>query len=83
MEKFNFENNLYFFIFLKKKKKLSYQYTESKLTEICILDSPHLTDEAFRYLSNAKQLRKLKIASNRNLSDNAIKYIAKNCIELK
>lgn len=59
------------------------QFHESKLTEICILDSPHLTDEAFRYLSNAKQLRKLKIASNRNLTDNSMRYIAKGCLELK
>lgn len=59
------------------------QFQDSRLTELCILDSPHLTDEAFRYLSNAKQLRKLKIASNRNLTDNAMKYIAKSCFELK
>jgi F-box/leucine-rich repeat protein 13 len=47
------------------------------------MNSPHLTDGAFRFLSAAKQLRKIKIASNQNLTDISIKLLTKSCSELK
>jgi F-box/leucine-rich repeat protein 13 len=47
------------------------------------MNSPRLTDNAFKFLSAARQLRKIKIASNANLTDIAIKTITKNCTELR
>jgi hypothetical protein len=55
----------------------------TKLCEISLLDSSQLTDVSFEYLSQAKKLRKLRIASNQNLTDYSIKLIARSCIELR
>lgn len=55
----------------------------SYLTEIAIMNSPKLTDTAFKFLSGAKQLRKVRIASNHNLSDASVRLITKNCPELR
>jgi F-box and leucine-rich repeat protein 13 len=55
----------------------------NRLTEVAILDSPNLTDEAFRYLSESHSLRKLKIACNANVSDTSVKMISRHCLELR
>lgn len=55
----------------------------NELTEIDILNSPQLTDESFKYISHASQLRKLKIASNKNISDLTVKLLTKCCTELR
>ena len=55
----------------------------TKLTEVEILNSPHLTDESFRYLSHSKLLKTLKVASNKNLTDYTFKYLTKSCSELR
>jgi F-box/leucine-rich repeat protein 13 len=55
----------------------------SQLNEIVLLNSPQLTDEAFRHLSQATQLRVVKIASNRNLTDLSMKLLTKSCGELR
>lgn len=55
----------------------------SRLSEIVILDSPHLTDESFKYISQSRFLKTIKIASNKNLTDHSIKLISKNCTDLR
>jgi F-box/leucine-rich repeat protein 13 len=46
-------------------------------------DSPNLTDTSFKFLSGAKLLRKVKISSNQNLTDMAVKFLTKHCTELR
>ena len=55
----------------------------TKLTEVIIMDSPLITDEAFRYLVNSRNLRVLKLNANKNLTDTTLKYITKSCMELR
>ena len=47
------------------------------------MNSPALTDTAFKFMSAAKHLQKVKIASNKNLTDTSIKLLTKTCAELK
>lgn len=54
----------------------------SKLTNVTILDSPFLSDDAFRYLSAAKHLKTLKISGNHTITDTTFKSLTRNCLEL-
>ena len=58
------------------------QYSRS-LNEITIMNSPSLTDDSFKYLSQCKQLKRIRIASNKNITDQTVKLITKNCAELR
>lgn len=55
----------------------------TKLTEVIIMDSPNLTDESFRYLAHATNLRTLKLNENKNLTDATFKYLTKTCTDLR
>ncbi|KAK3101016.1 hypothetical protein FSP39_000289 [Pinctada imbricata] len=54
-----------------------------RIHTLCILGSPLLTDESFKRIANNKRLRKLRIEGNQRISDNSLKAIGKNCVELE
>jgi hypothetical protein len=54
-----------------------------RLTSITILDSPFLSDDSFKYLSAARNLKTLKISCNHGLTDSAFKSLSKHCPDLQ
>ena len=54
-----------------------------QLTSFIAMDSPFLTDEAFRHLCAARNLQKVKVSNNHAITDVTFKALARNCLNLR